>query len=279
GETPVKILAVDDAGNKDSCEFIISVHDYEPPQAICPEDMTVFNDSGLYAAIVDFEISGTDNCPGVTASAVPPTGSIFDTGTTIVQTVAIDAAGNADTSYFNIEVMLNDPDDDGRPDWDDNCPALSNPDQADIDEDGYGNVCDSCTDIDGDGYGDPGYAANICEIDNCPAVYNLDQNDTDSDGFGNVCDICPGYDDAADGDGDGVPDGCDYVYGDSNGDSQINVGDAVHMISYIFKGGSAPDPIEAGDANCDNQLNVGDAVFLISHVFKGGPAPDCGPPR
>ncbi|MCP4565968.1 MAG: HYR domain-containing protein, partial [FCB group bacterium] len=39
GETPVKILAVDDAGNKDSCEFIISVHDYEPPQAICPEDM------------------------------------------------------------------------------------------------------------------------------------------------------------------------------------------------------------------------------------------------
>ncbi len=64
-----------------------------------------------------------------------------------------------------------------------------------------------------------------------------------------------------------------YICGDSNGDGDANVGDAVHIINYVFKGGPAPYPIEAGDANCDSDCNVGDAVYLINYVFKGGPAP------
>jgi len=63
--------------------------------------------------------------------------------------------------------------------------------------------------------------------------------------------------------------------GDANGDGQANVGDAVFMIGYVFKGGDAPVPTAAGDANCDGQPNVGDAVYLIGYVFKGGPAPGC----
>lgn len=66
-----------------------------------------------------------------------------------------------------------------------------------------------------------------------------------------------------------------YACGDANGDGDANVGDAVFLISYVFKGGSAPDPLEAGDANCDGQVNVGDAVYLIAHIFNGGPAPCC----
>jgi hypothetical protein len=68
----------------------------------------------------------------------------------------------------------------------------------------------------------------------------------------------------------------DFVHlpGDANGDGSVNVGDAVFLISYVFKGGSAPDPIETGDANCDGSTNVGDAVYLISYIFKGG-APPC----
>jgi hypothetical protein len=81
---------------------------------------------------------------------------------------------------------------------------------------------------------------------------------------------------------------CDCIPGDANGDEQINVGDAVYIIAYVFKGGPPPVPyaICSGDANCDCQCNVGDAVFLIAYVFKGGPAPcsceewltACGPP-
>jgi hypothetical protein len=66
-----------------------------------------------------------------------------------------------------------------------------------------------------------------------------------------------------------------YDCGDANSDGQPNVGDAVFLINYIFKGGPGPEPLEAGDANCDGDVNVGDAVFLIAYVFSGGAEPCC----
>jgi hypothetical protein len=75
--------------------------------------------------------------------------------------------------------------------------------------------------------------------------------------------------------------------GDANNDGQVNVGDAVYLINFVFKGGPAPKPYVkcSGDANKDCQANVGDAVYVINFVFKGGPAPKpcedwvtaCGP--
>ncbi|MCP4569261.1 MAG: hypothetical protein GY841_16930 [FCB group bacterium] len=61
--------------------------------------------------------------------------------------------------------------------------------------------------------------------------------------------------------------------GDANSDQSINVGDAVFLINYIFKSGTAPDPLCRGEANGDTSINVGDAVYLINYVFKGGAAP------
>ncbi len=63
--------------------------------------------------------------------------------------------------------------------------------------------------------------------------------------------------------------------GDANGDEAINIGDAVNLINYIFKGGPAPDPLDVGDSNCDGPVNIGDAVYLINYIFKSGPAPGC----
>ncbi len=63
--------------------------------------------------------------------------------------------------------------------------------------------------------------------------------------------------------------------GDTNDDGTCNVGDAVFLINYVFKGGTAPDPVLSGDANCDGGSNVGDAVYIINFVFKGGTAPGC----
>ena len=63
--------------------------------------------------------------------------------------------------------------------------------------------------------------------------------------------------------------------GNANGDSQVSVGDAVFIISYIFRGGPAPPFPNAADANCDNKVTVGDAVFIVSYIFRGGPAPGC----
>jgi hypothetical protein len=67
--------------------------------------------------------------------------------------------------------------------------------------------------------------------------------------------------------------GAVYVCGDANDDAQVNVGDAVYLINFVFKGGPAPAPLCVGDANADDGTNVGDAVYLINFVFKGGPAP------
>ena len=48
-------------------------------------------------------------------------------------------------------VQFSDPDQDQVPWFWDNCPQAYNPDQADLDQDGIGDVCDLCTDSDGDG--------------------------------------------------------------------------------------------------------------------------------
>jgi hypothetical protein len=78
-----------------------------------------------------------------------------------------------------------DADGDGVPDSSDNCPAVANPDQADLDEDGVGDACDDEDNRDTDGDGvenhadqcptEPGPASN----NGCPPVA-----DTTPDAFG-----------------------------------------------------------------------------------------------
>ncbi|MDD4052965.1 MAG: dockerin type I repeat-containing protein, partial [candidate division Zixibacteria bacterium] len=58
-------------------------------------------------------------------------------------------------------------------------------------------------------------------------------------------------------------------------DDAVNVGDAVFIIAYIFRGGPAPSTPAAADANGDGSINIGDAVYLIGYIFRSGPAPKC----
>jgi hypothetical protein len=60
-----------------------------------------------------------------------------------------------------------DTDMDGIPDSSDNCVNTPNPDQADLDNDNIGDVCDD--DMDGDGI--------LNGDDNCPMTPNADQAD------------------------------------------------------------------------------------------------------
>ena len=69
--------------------------------------------------------------------------------------------------------------------------------------------------------------------------------------------------------------GCCKKAGDANGDGITNVGDAVYVINFVFKGGLPPICRAEGDANGDKIVNVGDAVYVINFVFKGGPLPIC----
>lgn len=94
--------------------------------------------------------------------------------------------------------------DPGYPDNDcpeDNCPDVYDWEQADLDNDGIGDLCDP--DIDGDGF--------VNENDNCPYLYNTGQADTDGDDVGDDCDNCKYVQNhyQYDEDGDGIGDACD----------------------------------------------------------------------
>jgi MYXO-CTERM domain-containing protein len=72
----------------------------------------------------------------------------------------------------------NDFDNDTIKDSVDNCRDVQNPDQADLDEDGIGDLCD--TDKDGDGV--------MNRVDNCELTANPTQNNADRDLKGDACD-------------------------------------------------------------------------------------------
>lgn len=63
--------------------------------------------------------------------------------------------------------------------------------------------------------------------------------------------------------------------GGMNGDCQIDVGDIIFLIGYLYKNAPPPDPLERGDANCDGLVDIGDVIYLINYLFRGGPAPSC----
>ncbi len=119
----------------------------------------------------------------------------------------------------------------------DNCPLLFNPGQEDVDDDGFGDLCD---DDDNDG---------IIDIDdNCPDYYNSIQADKDEDGVGDGCDNCPTLynPDQIDDDEDGVGDLCGP---DADKDGVPDIDD--NCVFTKNPGQEDVDEDEIGDV-CDN---------------------------
>jgi Thrombospondin type 3 repeat len=108
----------------------------------------------------------------------------------------------------------------------DNCPAVSNAEQADTNNAGRGDACDP--DDDNDKVADA--------VDNCPSVSNPDQADTDEDGQGDVCD--------GDDDNDGVADTADNCQTVASATQDNADGDEL---------GDACDPVNDGSGSPDGQ--------------------------
>lgn len=139
--------------------------------------------------------------------AAPPDGSEADAPGLDVPAVEVDVVDVAVEAI----VPAADTDGDGIPNDADNCPLVSNEDQADDDGNGYGDACDQPTyvtpccglecqlDSDGDGLPDV--------LDLCPWTFTADDpaavTDSDGDGLGDACDTTDDFD------GDGVPDASD----------------------------------------------------------------------
>ncbi len=67
----------------------------------------------------------------------------------------------------------------------------------------------------------------------------------------------------------------DYVCGDPDASGAINILDITYIVSYLYKGGPAPDPVESADADNSGAINVLDITFIINYLYKGGPEPSC----
>ena len=167
---------------------------------------------------------------------------------------SLSAAGAGDAEPIMPDYTLADQDQDGDGviERDDNCPALDNPVQSDIDGDGTGDDCDDDPDGDGlvggadsqpgdtDNDGTPNETDTDDDADgvadgddNCPVAANPAQADADTDGTGDPCD--------GDRDGDGLPDFFELLVGTDPDDPA-----------------GTPEFVGNGDSCSDGQDNDGD---------------------
>src|SRR5262249_27353598 len=89
-----------------SCSFNVTVNDTQPPSITCPASLTAV---AAVTCPVTTAVTATygaptasDNCPGVTASCTPASGSMFPVGTTTVTCTATDTSGNTASCTFTV---------------------------------------------------------------------------------------------------------------------------------------------------------------------------------
>ena len=154
-----------------------------------PGDVVAANSTPIIAFLAG--AVATDNVDGNLSSSISNDApSEFEVGETIVNFSVSDTAGNSSTDYSSVTVVILDTDNDGIPDYIDNCVNWSNANQINTDSDLLGDACD--VDDDGDG---------ILDVDDDLPLDSSESVDTDGDGIGNNSD--------PDDDNDGVLDSQD----------------------------------------------------------------------
>jgi hypothetical protein len=109
GTNTVSCRATDASGNSVTNSFTVTVEDKEAPVITCPADIRVTSQVGTSRAVVNFNVSATDNCGAVTVVSTPASGSTFPMGTNIVRNTATDASGNVSTCTFLVIVGDSEP--------------------------------------------------------------------------------------------------------------------------------------------------------------------------
>lgn len=108
----VTLTAEDEAGNTNTCNFVVTLGDNQGPTISCPLDFSVNANAGCQYSIQDYSslVVASDNCtaPGnITFLQAPSVGTIITPGTQTVFVTAEDEAGNTNSCSFVITVEDN----------------------------------------------------------------------------------------------------------------------------------------------------------------------------
>lgn len=74
----------------------------------------------------------------------------------------------------------------------------------------------------------------------------------------------------------GVPEhanGTLYQRADANDDGELNIADAIAVLSFLFQGGNDIHCLDASDADGNGLLEITDGIYLLRYLFLGGEAP------
>jgi subtilisin-like proprotein convertase family protein len=64
--------------------------------------------------------------------------------------------------------------------------------------------------------------------------------------------------------------------GDCNHNDQVDQGDAIYILNYLFQKGPPPEPLCIGNVNGDDRVNVTDATWILCYLYRGGLPPQDG---
>jgi hypothetical protein len=105
GTTPVLCVATDARGLQYSCEFTVTITDLTPPVIQCPANISTSTASAQCSAVVNYPLPTVTDCSAVTApNCNPPSGSVFQRGTTSITCTVSDASGNQGSCSFSVTV-------------------------------------------------------------------------------------------------------------------------------------------------------------------------------
>lgn len=103
----VEVTATDGSGNQTRCSFPVTVRDTQPPKLTCPADIVHMATSAEPVPISYTPPEPDDKVDAVLLenSEHPPSGSLFNLGTTEVELTAVDTSGNSATCSFSVHIV------------------------------------------------------------------------------------------------------------------------------------------------------------------------------
>ncbi len=238
------------SGGSLSPAFSPRIFNYEVNVPADISDITVTATTSSPVATI--EVNGQ---PAVSGEASGPVTLSGEETPIILQVTAEDGTAGIYRVVVTQAAVISDADSDGIEDSLDNCPGTANSDQADLDGDAQGDVCDADDDND-----------RIPDIrDLFPRIPLGGRADFDGDGAPDQCDaacLSSGMTADTDDDGDGVPDETDQCIttdltltgdldGDGCDDADEDTDDDGDGLPDDFETANGLDPLDAGDALLD----------------------------